>query len=1542
MLLRFFSVVLFFGSIQLSLAQIGSNHKTQPGKIFVKVKANSNEKITYSLPDKNQSNQRSYNLNPNANPVIHPSIKKIIDRYSIDHIDAAFHASVKMDERLKKIYIVHFSNDSDKDSIIKSFQRLPFVEYAEAVPLYEIFYAPNDIKSQQWYLPKINAASAWDVKKGSGKVIAIVDDAVRLTHEDLAANIWINPGEIAGNNIDDDGNGYVDDVHGYDVADNDNNPATPVTATNSEFTHGTHCSGIAAAVTDNGKGISSISYGNKIMAVKCKSSLDLGPSLPYAYEGLMYAIEAGADVISMSWGGYYYSATYQLLFDVAYDAGIVCVAAAGNSNTSIAMYPAGYNHVISVAATDQNDVKAYFSNYGSTIDVSAPGVDIYSTLAGSDNAYGYLSGTSMACPLVSGLCALMLSYNPDLTPDEVEQCLKSKTDFIDNINTAYAGKLGTGRINSYNTLLCLQKTPTALFESEKQLVCPGQAVLYKDLSILNTSTGVSWEWTFPGGSPSSSVSQNPSISYAVAGIYSATLKVTNAFGNSIETKTNYITVNTLTATLSGGASIPSGGSAVLKVDFSNVAGPYSISYTDGSTVVTKNNITDNPYYLTVNPNTSATYTLTSASSAVCTGTYSGSALVVLDPLASNNCSGTTSYMFERTYGSSVNETGSSILQIGSDYYMTGTAGTAPNTDFYVSKLNSSWDVQWTKKHGTSAAEIVYQSVKTTDGGIISCGTTSKNGSLDAYVVKTDLNGNLLWSKTYGGSKDDYAFNIQNTSDGGYALCGRTDSYTSGIDAHVIKIDATGNIQWSKYFGRQGNDYIFNFYETQDGGYITAGSSQQSAYTNYDWMITKLSAAGAVVWTKIMSSADDEGCRRLLLTADGGFLCVGHSRYRNSFSDAIIVKLDANGNRLWSRSFGGSGSEDMYAISKTADGNYIAAGYTDSFGSGGFDIFLTKFDENGNVFWDKIFGGTSAEIIASGEIVNSSDGGYLLVGTTASFGSGGTDAYLLKTDCNGNSDCTGKNVTFEKYALTPLFVSATVTITDAPGSGNPVTTTTASTVQNLRVCNKSCTINADFYANDTTVCKGTLINFTSTSTNATTYKWFVNNVLIGQNTTASYAFAQKGDYTVLLEVSNANCSDIHTLIISVKGDPLLIVSNDTTICNTTSAKLLVSGAKTYTWSNAATLNCSTCANPVATPPASTYYKVIGTDVNGCKSKDSVYVKVRCCVAGVPSPAATFIISDSIICKNESISFNASYVYNNTLQVLWDFGPAATPQFSTNRNEPNVRYSQAGRWPVKLTLTDICGKDSLMTHINVFDPPVVQPYSDVFICSAKDSVQFTNTPISDYEYVWVPSRGLSNAAIPNPLVKLIDESINYTLYIKDSKTGCESVDHIKVSSHTSFKVQAMNDTFIKRGDEIVLTACCGKAYNWSPLTYLSGSDASRPVVKPESSTLYYVEALDSIGCKSIDSVLVNVQEFEPNIPNLITPNNDHMNDTFFIENLCAHSKIEIYNQWGDLVYKSEDYKQDWNASKDSDGMYYVTLIDGCSGKKYKNWLQVMSTR
>lgn len=383
------------------------------------------------------------------------ALAAILQQYEVTSIDQPF--AMLRTPVFDRTYRFHFKRMAEAEALIGELEKIAWIEYAERVPMVYRGAIPNDpswSSQDQYYENLVDAHLAWDLETGGDVVIAIVDDAVQISHPDLAPNVWVNPGEVPGNGIDDDGNGFVDDIHGYDIGNNDNDPNPPVTASSFNFSHGTHCAGIAAAATNNGIGIAGMGYHNKIMAVKCNSDTVTSPAIYDAYQAVGYAIAAHADIISMSWGGSAFSMTNQNVMTQAHNQGILLVAAAGNHGTSNIMYPAGYTHVIAVANTTNNDTKANSSAYGSWIDVSAPGTDIFSTVAPS--AYVNYTGTSMACPMVAGLLSLMKSHQPNASLAELEAYLLAGAENIDDVNSIYAFELGPGRINAHHALLAME------------------------------------------------------------------------------------------------------------------------------------------------------------------------------------------------------------------------------------------------------------------------------------------------------------------------------------------------------------------------------------------------------------------------------------------------------------------------------------------------------------------------------------------------------------------------------------------------------------------------------------------------------------------------------------------------------------------------------------------------------------------------------------------------------------------------------------------------------------------------------------------------------------------------------------------------------------------------------------------------------------------------------------------------------------------------------------------------------------------------------
>ena len=506
-------------------------------------------------------------------------------------------------EKLYITFLVRFTeNNHDLNKIIKKFNEFTEIEYAE--PKFKDFeeYLPNDPNYNNcWHLDKIQANLAWDLGLGNNNiVVSIVDDAITINHPDLQGIIWTNPNEIPNNGIDDDNNGYIDDINGWDTYTNDNDPSphsnTPAWA------HGTHCAGIAGAHTDNNEGISSVGFGISLMAVKTADNNGL---VNQTWDGVYYSIVSGADIISCSWSSGSYSQTNNNIIQAGIAAGSIIVAAAGNNGSNLLSnpkYPACYNGVICVANTNSTDAKSSSSNYGTRIDVAAPGTSVLSTIPYT--GYDTKSGTSMSAPMVAGLLGLMKSFSPNATNEQLISCMKGSCDNIDAVNPLYSGLLGAGRINAYKALLCLSP-PTADFLIRNQDSCSGE------IHFFDATLGVldSWSWDFNGDGIIDDTNSNSIRYFNQSGSYTTSLTVSNPFGTDTKTVQNAFNI-----TLSDGPIIDniyncSGDSVVIFSNdnqnlnwFANENDFQSIAH--GSSFITDNLFSDTSFFVSEYSDTS--------------------------------------------------------------------------------------------------------------------------------------------------------------------------------------------------------------------------------------------------------------------------------------------------------------------------------------------------------------------------------------------------------------------------------------------------------------------------------------------------------------------------------------------------------------------------------------------------------------------------------------------------------------------------------------------------------------------------------------------------------------------------------------------------------------------------------------------------------------------------------------------------------------------------------------------------------------------------
>ncbi len=360
----------------------------------------------------------------------------------------------------------------------------PEVEFAEPDVLVYPADVPGDPRyADQWHHPLIRCPEGWDVTEGrKSTLIAVIDSGCDMDHRDLEAKYYTNPNEIPKNGKDDDGNGYIDDVRGWDFYDNNNNPnPSPDGKDNDgngepddQVTHGTLVAGLAAAAA-NGFGTVGVDWRAQILPLQVFPD-DGGTAIETVIDAMAYAVDMGADVINLSLGSEGFWASFNAPIEAAYQAGVTVVAAAGNSDQEFTTNsntwaspvcndgpnPAVDNYVLGVGATDKNDIRAPFSNFDSSgwtfIDVSAPGQAVFGpgyfdpAFPHLDGQFALGNGTSFAAPIVAGLCGLVKAQNPGITHAGIIEQIRQATDNIDRANPGFAGKLGTGRINAATTL----------------------------------------------------------------------------------------------------------------------------------------------------------------------------------------------------------------------------------------------------------------------------------------------------------------------------------------------------------------------------------------------------------------------------------------------------------------------------------------------------------------------------------------------------------------------------------------------------------------------------------------------------------------------------------------------------------------------------------------------------------------------------------------------------------------------------------------------------------------------------------------------------------------------------------------------------------------------------------------------------------------------------------------------------------------------------------------------------------------------------------
>ncbi len=422
-------------------------------------------------------------------------------------------------------------------------------------------------------------------------------------------------------------------------------------------------------------------------------------------------------------------------------------------------------------------------------------------------------------------------------------------------------------------------------------------------------------------------------------------------------------------------------------------------------------------------------------------------------------------LFQKSYSHLGFEAGTCVIKTTDGGYLeagtTGTGTFGPDK-FYIVKTDYAGGVLWSKTYSGDVSEYLACVIQTTDGGYMLVGTTfSFNSSPygDILVIKINATGLISWQKHYGYTGYDYGESVQQTADGGYIIGGLTSSFGAGYyDYFIMKIDSVGYGAWGTTIGGTGNDYAFAVLQTSDGGYMIAGQENSYSVTQfnpYNIMLCKLNAAGNVLWSKAYGgglAAGNYVCNSLRSTTDGGFILCGWTDGAGAgLQDVFMMKTDSAGILQWSKTYGGTNSDFGYDVQQTANGGYAIVGSTKSFGAGNDDAYLITTDATGNMVWSVCYGDTAID--RANSLEQTADGGFIIAGETSATGSSNSNFYLIKCDASGTTGCYENDVltivtspVTDEGTIFPIVTSNAVWLTSnaAVGSGC-IATTLCSTV-----------------------------------------------------------------------------------------------------------------------------------------------------------------------------------------------------------------------------------------------------------------------------------------------------------------------------------------------------------------------------------------------------------------------------------------------------------------------------------------------------------------
>ena len=455
---------------------------------------------------------------------------------------------------------------------------------------------------------------------------------------------------------------------------------------------------------------------------------------------------------------------------------------------------------------------------------------------------------------------------------------------------------------------------------------------------------------------------------------------------------------------------------------------------------------------------------------------------------------TLNAQWARTYGGVDFDRAFFIQQTSDGGYVAAgytASGGAGISDFWVLKLSLAGVIEWQYTYGGSAEDVAYAVQETSDEGYIIAGYTYSFGvgESDYWILKLTSEGDVEWQFTYGGIGDDTAYAIQETSDEGYIVAGCTHFFGAPTsDTWILKLTSEGDIEWQHNYGGTGDDKAYSVQETSDGGYIVAGSTQYLGALDHDFWVLKLTSAGFSEWQRIYGGFGDDVAYYIQETSDEGYIVAGESdSFGNKESELWVLKLTSIGEIEWENIYGGSDNDHLNCIRETSEGGYVVTGNTYSFGAGDSDILALKLSSTGDIEWQRAYGGSEEDVAYY--IQETSEGGYIAVGYTDSFGAGGSDFLLLKLFSDGDIDplCElvgSSDATVQDTSSFAVYTTILLQLTGAVPQSTEISPQETSATSNL-LCEARPTISGTVKTEGEIGLEGVTITFSDEEGTATT-------------------------------------------------------------------------------------------------------------------------------------------------------------------------------------------------------------------------------------------------------------------------------------------------------------------------------------------------------------------------------------------------------------------------------------------------------------------------